>query len=93
MKLIYKDGPHKGKEVKEGDKVVASGGEEFTVTGIEKPHKPSSTGRINVKSNDNYGTSFFPSVFDADWIEREDQICHSCGKSFASDATDKCECY
>lgn len=70
MKLIY---TATKKEVQVGDKVTLSDGEIVTVTSITKPHKPSSTGRVNVVTADGFGGSYFPSVIDAEWIEREDQ--------------------
>jgi len=75
MTLIY---TATGKPVKVGDKVV-SRGERFIVTGWQEPHKPASTGRVNVKSNPrsrrepSFYQQFFPSVFEMDWIGRTDR--------------------
>jgi uncharacterized Zn finger protein len=72
MKLIYEE---TGKEVKIGDVVIIDR-KRHEVTGIQKPHKPSSTGRVYVeaKSKKLWGAmSYFPSVIGAKWIEREDQ--------------------
>jgi hypothetical protein len=45
------------------------------IIGITKPHKPSSTGRVYVKWQDeNRGTGeYFPSVFGLYWVDREDR--------------------
>ncbi|RLD03103.1 MAG: hypothetical protein DRI65_13580 [Chloroflexota bacterium] len=70
MKLVY---DKTGEEVKVGDMVKLRDGEEVEVTLIEKPHKPSSTGRVYVKAIfDLQQRGYFPSVIGTTWIERED---------------------
>lgn len=69
MKLVYED----GREVAVGDKVELSG-EEYKVTFIVYPVKPSSTGRVEVKSDIGQFSRYFPSVIGAKWIEREDHV-------------------
>lgn len=72
MRLIYTE---TGTEVKVGDLVETSKGVRVTVAIVEKPHKPSSTGRVHVQAvNATFGQSFFPSVIGAEWVEREDQV-------------------
>lgn len=56
-----------------GDTVTARG-QEYTVTGICKPHKPSSTGRLQVQQKDSkWHQEFFPSVFGCTWVGRTDR--------------------
>lgn len=70
MRLVYEKS---GIEVKVGDSVTLRNGEKVTVTDIQKPHKPASTGRVYVSYDGKNSTSYFPGVIDAKWIEREDQ--------------------
>lgn len=72
MKLIYEQ---TGKEVAVGDVVTLKNKGDYTVTIIQKPHKPSSTGRVYIRPVDGEGADreYFPSVIGAKWIEREDQ--------------------
>ena len=65
MRLVHEE---TGKEIEIGQKVMSFRNEEFTVLSIEKPHKPSSTGRIYTEAGGR-----FPSVYGCKWIEREDQ--------------------
>lgn len=67
MKLVY---DKTGEPVKVGD-TVSIRGQRGTVTDINKPHKPSSTGRIYVKIG-SLTHEFFPGVIGATWVERED---------------------
>ena len=79
MKLVYESS---GIEVSVGDNVLLDGGEVVKVEQITKPHKPSSTGRVCVEilcpmidgTFKTQSLEYFPSVIDAKWIEREDQI-------------------
>lgn len=77
MRLVYRDN---GNEVKIGDIIYLDGdGREedecVKVMSIEKPHKPSSTGRVYVQqSGFSMQRSYFPSVIGAEWIEREDHV-------------------
>lgn len=76
MKLIYEA---TGEEVKVGDRGIMLRGEEHdrvVVTAIERPRHPGSTGRIYVAPSEEKAfeaQGYFPSVFGAVWIEREDQ--------------------
>ena len=72
MRLVYTAEPTR--EVKLGDEVVLRDGEVVVVQVIERPHKPSSTGRVHVKGRrkDDFTHSFYPSVIGAEWAERED---------------------
>lgn len=71
MKLIFSKTRN---EVKLGDLANTFRGEIVTVVGIDQPHKSSSTGRVTVKFSDGESArSFYPSVIDAEWIEREDR--------------------
>jgi hypothetical protein len=71
MKLVYTDG---GREVRIGDTITLLDGETIIIRRIDKPHKPSSTGRVQVGFHDtDYEREFFPVVVGAEWIEREDQ--------------------
>ncbi len=65
MRLIHKS---TGKEVQIGDAVTSFRGEAATVSYVSKPHSPASTGRVGVD-----GGEFFPSVFDLEWVDREDR--------------------
>ena len=47
-----------GKEVKFGDKVVTSRGMNDVVRGIYPPHKPSSSGKVNMYYASVYGLEF-----------------------------------
>jgi hypothetical protein len=73
MKLINSE---TGNEVKVGDAVTTFRDEDGTVTDVEEPRKPSSTGRVYVKftyPNASLTKEFFPSVIGAEWVEREDR--------------------
>lgn len=70
MRLVYEK---TGIEVKIGDKVKLSRGENVTVTRIVRPHKPESTGRVAVRYKSGHKQEYFPVVVSAHWIEREDQ--------------------
>ena len=71
MKLIFTE---TGNEVKLGDMARTFRDEEVKVVGIDAPDKSSSTGRITVRFSDGGASqSFFPSVIDAEWIDREDR--------------------
>jgi len=77
MKLVYEK---TGIAVDIDDICTLRDGIKVKVSGIQKPHKPASTGRVFVdiipEDRDDYGIgtmSYFPSVIGAKWIEREDQ--------------------
>jgi len=74
MKLIYK---HTGGRVRVGDRVILGDGEEATVLGIIEPHKPSSTGRVQVRvagpAFHPFNAQYFPCVIGARWVGRTDQ--------------------
>jgi aspartyl aminopeptidase len=70
MRLIYKE---TGEEVKVGDKVRTGRGEEVTVAHFDRPHKPSSSGKVMVHG-DQYNAEYYVGVIGAEWIEREDRL-------------------
>lgn len=73
MRLVYSDGKT---PVKVGNEVRISS-EICIVTQIQKPRHSGSTGRVYTRPMDapeNYvDDSYFPSVIEAQWIEREDR--------------------
>jgi hypothetical protein len=83
MRLVYEDTK---KEVQIGDKVELSHGDTATVLAFNKPHKPSSSGKVIVErvglvelsdgtilSDQPYHREYYVSVIGAVWIEREDR--------------------
>lgn len=50
-----------------GAQVTSFRGEVDTVIGGTPPHKPSSTGRVQV--NDDFGPTYFPGVYGLKWVE------------------------
>ena len=73
MKLVYTKAPHV--EVKVGDVVKTGHRNEVTVMHFEKPHKPSSSGKVTVRHGKTGPTQeFYVGVIGAEWIEREDQV-------------------
>jgi len=63
-----------GKEAVIGQEVTTFCGKKGTLTRIDKPHKPSSTGRVYIDDEDgNFMGEYFPGVIGGKWIEREDQ--------------------
>jgi hypothetical protein len=71
MRLVYEK---TNKEVRVGDTVTLRDGEEVMIGRIEKPHKPSSTGKVYVTFNNASTQSYYPSVVGAKWIDREDRV-------------------
>lgn len=71
MKLIYEQSR---KPVLIGD-VVHIRNTPYYIENIVEPHKPSSTGRVWVRSmcEGKYFGEYFPSVINAVWVERTDQ--------------------
>lgn len=69
MKLIHPDGT----EVKVGDIVQGNDLVNMQVMRVDKPHKPSSTGRVYVMPFHQEWQSYFPGVFNLTWINREDR--------------------
>jgi hypothetical protein len=74
MKLVY-EGTQVPVQV--GDTVQVDN-KTFVVYSITKPHKPSSTGRVQCRGTRLADarwvfSEWFPSVIGAEWIEREDQ--------------------
>jgi len=63
MRLLDKD----GKEAEIGKSYFDFRGETHVLQGIVKPHKPSSTGRVQTDIGE-----YFPGVLDFKWVERED---------------------
>jgi hypothetical protein len=71
MQLVYSCNKQ---PVQTGD-VVHVRNTAYFVEAIIEPHKPSSTGRVWCRSMDErkYFNEWFPSVIDAEWINRTDQ--------------------
>lgn len=73
MKLIFEA---TGKEVHIGDRAITSRGRTCTVTAIQRPRNPASTGLVYLAPNmiaASRSQGYYPSVIGAVWIEREDQ--------------------
>jgi hypothetical protein len=72
MKLIY---TANGNEVKVGEIVCFKNGTIARVNSIEKPRHSGSNGRVYVEALDDpfHSQGYFPSVFNMEWVEREDQ--------------------
>ena len=74
MKLVH---TATGQEVKVGDKVrFSKSGEEAYVSYFRKPHSPASNGHISVTDtleNQDDCFEYYVSVFDLEWIDREDR--------------------
>ncbi len=80
MRLVYKkeyDASEPVREVQPGDSVIVGSGSDArraTVVSTIRPHKPASTGRVEVRYEGDQGTAlYYPSVIGALWIERDDQ--------------------
>jgi len=75
MRLVY---DKTGVEVKVGDKVTLFDCDgdptHYTVVRGIKPHKPASSGFVEVKSRRGDSHTFYASVIGATWIEREDRV-------------------
>lgn len=75
MRLIHRS---TGDEVKIGDRFERDG-KIMVASGWQKPTSPASTGRIHVCEPHQLshaltlGQSFFPDVYDCEWVEREDR--------------------
>ena len=66
MQLVHE---RLGHEVQPGDQLTSFRGETYYLRSSEKPHKPSSTGRVYVTKEpdgDNV-LSYFPGVFSLTW--------------------------
>ena len=60
-------------EVKEGDHVIGTDGNKYLITYAPKPHKPSSEGTITAKDEDGESHEYYCSVFNCEWVDREDR--------------------
>jgi hypothetical protein len=71
MRLIYQSTKA---EVKVGD-VTHVRNQPYIITLIREPHTPASTGRVCLRSmcERGYYVEYYPSVVDAEWVEREDR--------------------
>jgi hypothetical protein len=70
MKLIYSDSKE---EVKIGDSISVQG-VSFLIDYFAKPHKPSSIGKVTIRSvQEGCRNEYYVSVIGAEWIEREDR--------------------
>lgn len=57
-------------EIKVGDIVKTFRGKSVTVEGMREPHKPSSTGRVTVRTLDGKQVrEYFPGVIGAVWVD------------------------
>jgi hypothetical protein len=71
MKLVYTE---TGTEVKVGDIADTGRGELVEVVYFRQPHKPSSSGKVSVKTvNTDRPSEYFVGVIGAEWINREDR--------------------
>lgn len=70
MRLVHKA---TGEEVRIGDLVIDFRGDKATVTATEEPRHAASSGRIYVVDAEGFRGNYYPSVFDCEWIEREDR--------------------
>lgn len=70
-----------GEELHKGCTVRNSDEEEYTLTHLFPPHKPSSSGKVEVTSydlgtNEDYGVLYYPGVIGATWKwEGEGEPC------------------
>ena len=62
----------KGEEAVIGMEVETGKGEKGELVHIDKPHKPSSTGRVYVKlyGQSSWAREFFPSVIGGEWRDK-----------------------
>lgn len=68
MRLIYANSK---KPVQLGDVVAMRDGQEGVVEAIVEPHKPSSTGRVRVRTGSHmFASEYFPQVIAAVWEGR-----------------------
>ncbi len=75
MRLVYKNTQQ---EVKVGDEVTTSKGQTLIVKSFNQPHKPSSSGLVELSDTSAvYGKDatfeMYVGVIGAEWIEREDR--------------------
>jgi len=67
MKLVYENSHN---PVRNGDRVSNF---DANVIDIREPHKPNSTGRVVLRTDEGLIREFFPNVIGAIWIDRTDQ--------------------
>jgi len=96
MKLVYTKSHgrkiKKGDLVKIGDRVLTTDGDPIEVVGLLQPASPASSGKVIVKFLDDIKAglsgiyTFYVSVIDAEWIEREDRysepVLRNCSETF-----------
>lgn len=73
MRLVHEA---TGAEAQIGEVLTDFRGYKMRLISIEKPRSPASTGRVYVRELDadhDYTSGYYPSVFDLEWIEREDR--------------------
>jgi len=71
VRLVYRQTQE---PVRIDDTVTLHDGRTVIVKGMEKPHHSGSTGRVLVvHEGDQEPMRYYPSVIEAEWIEREDQ--------------------
>ena len=63
-------------EVYAKELIRSSDGEQYVIEGGTPPHKPSSTGRVWVRSPDDptWNREYFPTVFDMEWRLDNDSV-------------------
>jgi hypothetical protein len=76
MKLIYTSS---NAPVLVGDKVRV-GDEMVVVDYFRPPHKPSSSGKITVRTAEGWTREFYVGVIGAKWVDREDQPAFTTGE-------------
>lgn len=82
MKLVYKEGPKKGQEVKVDDRLQLTNEGWVYICHFEKPHKPEASGYVyySKKKAGSVGTTdlgwsrCYVTVFGMEWIDREDRL-------------------
>jgi hypothetical protein len=80
-----------GRDLNVGDLRLTSRGEEVRITSFAPPHKPESSGKVNVKFiGDDVPGEYYPSVIGAKYVETEiapPQVHHFASTGEAYDAT------
>lgn len=72
LTMIYTSDEEHGTIVQVGDKLTLDG-ETVTVTDLIPPHKPASSGFVQVRHENGFTMRYYPSVIGAEWINRTDR--------------------
>ena len=59
-----------GSSVQEGETVISSRDEQYIITGGSSPHKPSSSGLVQVQDIQGNVYEYYPHVFNLEWKQR-----------------------